>query len=58
MAEGNDGFSALATAQRLPAEGTNQLIWNTVVRFVEKMPELSPAIEGRLMDIAVQDTNQ
>ena len=58
MAEGNDGFSALATAQRLPAEGTNQLIWNTVVRFVEQMPELTPATEGRVVDIAARQANQ
>ncbi len=58
MADGNDGFTALADAERLPNEGTNQLIWNTVVRFVEKMPELSPKIEGRVINIAGPETSQ
>lgn len=58
MAGGNDGFTALAEAERLANEGTNQLIWNTVVRFVEKMPELSPKVEGRILDVATQEAAQ
>lgn len=54
MARGNDGFTMLSAARTLPREGTNQLIWNTVVRFVEKMPELAPRIEGRIVDIAAE----
>lgn len=54
MAEGNDGFTILADAEKLANEGTNQLIWNTVVRYVEKMPELSPKTQGRVLDVAQQ----
>ena len=52
MANGNDGFTSFAVAERLYDEGTNRLIWNVVVEHVEKLETLSPRIEGRIVDLA------
>ena len=55
MASGNDGFTELATAERLYDEGTNRLIWNVVVEHVEKLETLSPQVEGRITNIAPEN---
>lgn len=61
MAMGNDGYEYLGKAEKLFGGGTNRVIWNIVVEYIERAGAVSPELEGRIRDIAGRnrlDTNE
>lgn len=52
MAKGNDGYEHLGMAEKIFGLGTNRVIWNVVVEYIERMGEVAPILEGRIHNIA------
>lgn len=52
MAHGNDGFEHLGKAEKLFSHGTNRVLWTVVVEYIERLENIAPALEGRILDTA------
>ena len=55
MAQGNDGYEYIGKAEKIFGPGTNRVIWNVVVEYIERKGEAAPVLEGRIRDNGIQD---
>ncbi|MBF0226131.1 MAG: 5'-nucleotidase C-terminal domain-containing protein [Desulfobacterales bacterium] len=52
IADGGDGYDALKNSEHLSHASGSQILWDTVRSYIESKKNISPKIEGRLIEIS------
>ncbi|WP_262691323.1 bifunctional metallophosphatase/5'-nucleotidase [Kordiimonas aestuarii] len=50
MAAGNDGYGMLKNVERVSNRSTNRAMWDLVAEYAEKLGQIAPTVEGRMID--------
>lgn len=55
MADGNDGFTWLMTAERIPSNNLGRTIWDLLAAYCEEAGTIHPDTEGRIREARLPD---